>query len=73
MKVYGLTGAGSKTLAQYQKQFNFSYCLSQQDETMVKTLIRSNPGVISLQDGVVTGKWPGVRLPQPADITATFR
>lgn len=73
VKVYGLTGAGSKTLAQYQKQFDFPYCLSQQDETMVKTLIRSNPGVISLQDGIVTGKWPGVKLPAPDEVTATFR
>lgn len=37
----------------YQLPFDFLFC----DETTLKTMIRSNPGIMTLQKGTVTGKW----------------
>ena len=37
----------------YDLPFNFLFC----DETTLKTMIRANPGVMTLSKGTVTGKW----------------
>lgn len=37
----------------YELPFEFLYC----DETVLKTMIRANPGIMTLEKGVVTGKW----------------
>ena len=38
---------------EYQLPFDMLYC----DETTLKTIIRANPGILTLEKGVVTGKW----------------
>jgi uncharacterized membrane protein YphA (DoxX/SURF4 family) len=44
------------------EQLNFNVCLS--DEKVLKTMIRSNPGLMYLRKGVVTDMWPGSSLPE---------
>ena len=38
---------------QYQLTFDMLYC----DETTLKTMIRANPGIMTLEKGTVTSKW----------------
>ncbi|MFN3342058.1 MAG: DoxX family protein [Flavobacteriales bacterium] len=46
---------------QQSESLNFTACLS--DEKVLKTMIRSNPGLMYLKRGVVTDMWPGTALP----------
>jgi len=59
----GLTASvPSKTLEFKQAHntpFEFLYC----DQTVLKTIMRSNPGLMLIREGVVTGKWHANDLP----------
>ncbi|MCB0791615.1 MAG: DoxX family membrane protein [Flavobacteriales bacterium] len=65
--VYGLTASPyehSEDLRhRYQLPFDFLQC----DETTLKTIVRSNPGILLLQQGVVRGKWHANDVPTLAD------
>lgn len=56
-KVYGVSASFEDDLIiaqnKYSLPFDFLFC----DETTLKTMIRSNPGLITLNKGTVTGKW----------------
>jgi len=55
--VYGVSASFSDELVlakeKYNLPFDFLFC----DATTLKTMIRSNPGIIILEKGTVTGKW----------------
>ena len=40
------------------------------DNEVLKTMIRSNPGLILLHDGIVINKWASSNLPEEEDLTA---
>jgi peroxiredoxin len=56
-KVYALSASSGedfeKIKSKYKLDFEMLFC----DETALKTVIRANPGVLTLEKGVVTGKW----------------
>ena len=55
--VYGLSASGSAELQALQKEFEFPFEFLFCDETTLKTIIRANPGIVSLERGTVVGKW----------------
>ncbi|MDW7693052.1 DoxX family protein [Flammeovirgaceae bacterium SG7u.111] len=38
------------------------------DETVLKAMVRYNPGILLLEDGVVQGKWSGKAIPSPDEL-----
>ena len=44
----------------------YPFCLA--DAVVLKTMVRSNPGLILLHDGKVVGKWPPTALPDPLQL-----
>ena len=55
-----LTASGSEEIKNHGNGLNF--CNT--DETTLKTMIRSNPGYILIQNGTIMGKWSWANLPK---------
>jgi uncharacterized membrane protein YphA (DoxX/SURF4 family) len=56
---YIVTASSSAELMEYNNGFTF--CSG--DETMLKTMVRANPGYILLKSGNISGKWSSANLP----------
>ncbi|AOW20398.1 DoxX family protein [Urechidicola croceus] len=55
--VYGLSSSYIDDLLVLNKDNNFDFEWLFVDGTVLKTIIRANPGIITLNKGTVTGKW----------------
>jgi uncharacterized membrane protein YphA (DoxX/SURF4 family) len=55
--IYALSASSMDDYKQIQEHYQLPFDMLYCDETTLKTMIRANPGVISLENGVVTGKW----------------
>lgn len=53
----GLTSSLNDEIEQYKNQNNLVFEFYNTDETALKTIIRSNPGLLLLKDGVILNKW----------------
>lgn len=56
-KVYALSASMNEDFMKIKKEFSLNFEMLFGDETMLKTIVRSNPGIITLNKGTVTGKW----------------
>lgn len=55
-KVYGVTASFGDELIITQNKYNLPFDFLFCDETTIKTIVRSNPGIITLSKGIVTAK-----------------
>ncbi len=55
--VYTLTSSMNEEYDVIKNEFNLNVEMLFCDETTLKTIIRANPGILTLQNGTVTGKW----------------
>ena len=55
--VYALSASMNDDFVKIKDAYNLNFEMLFGDETMLKTIIRSNPGIITLNKGTVTGKW----------------
>ncbi len=61
---YALTASTEKAIQYWRDITGAEYDFFLTDETTLKTVIRSNPGLLLLKDGVVYGKWSCNDLPK---------
>jgi uncharacterized membrane protein YphA (DoxX/SURF4 family) len=59
-----LTGSSFSNIDAFRHEVQAAYPFYQSDEIALKTIIRSNPGLVLLKDGVVLGKWHHRNIPQ---------
>ncbi len=62
-KFYCLTASGQRGISRWQDITGAEYPFCLTDETTLKTVIRSNPGLLLLKDGVIIQKWSHNTLP----------
>ena len=60
---YCLTASNKKGISRWQDITGAEYPFCQTDETTLKTMIRSNPGMLLLKDGMIIQKWSHNTLP----------
>ena len=65
-----LTASTNEDIERWRELTGAEYTFCNADETTLKTIIRSNPGLILLKDGTIIGKWSHNALPQTDDLTA---
>lgn len=61
----GLTATSGDALLKYQREQQPSYEMMFTDQITLKTIIRSNPGLILLHNGTIIGKWHYNDFPTP--------
>ena len=67
---YCVTASANDEIERWRDLTGAEYQFCNADETTLKTMIRSNPGLMLLKDGTIIGKWSHNALPQTDDLTA---
>jgi len=60
---YCLTASTDRAIARWQEITGAEYPFCSTDDITLKTVVRSNPGLLLLHDGMIIGKWSHNRLP----------
>ena len=55
-RVIGLTASGDKLQNPLKRKYDLNFDFYQTDETTLKTIVRSNPGFLTLEEGTITQK-----------------
>ena len=56
-EVYALSASMNEEFLEIKNKYNLNFEMLFCDETTLKTIIRANPGIVTLHNGTVTGKW----------------
>lgn len=55
--VYCFSASTNEDYLELKNRYNLDFDLLFCDETTLKTIVRSNPGIVTLNKGAITGKW----------------
>ena len=67
---YCLTASGEKAITKWRDGTGAEYTFCQTDDIVLKTMIRSNPGLMLLKDGTIIRKWSHNILPGEDELSA---
>jgi len=62
--VYCLTASTTTQIAGFKTAFQPAFEICTTDETTLKTIIRANPGLLLLREGIILGKWNHTDAPE---------
>jgi len=63
-----LTSVSDEEINNFRHEYQLSLPVYKADATVLKTIVRSNPGLWLLSDGIVRGKWHHHDTPTPEDV-----
>lgn len=71
--VYGVAGgAGAEKIDDFRHETQAAFPIYQADDILLKTIVRSNPGVVLWKDGQIVMKWHENKLPSFEEVKAEF-
>jgi uncharacterized membrane protein YphA (DoxX/SURF4 family) len=68
----GLTGTIPETVDAFRHEVQAMYPFYNVDETALKSMVRSNPGLLLLKDGVVLAKWHWRDIPEYTSVKEKY-
>ena len=66
---YALTSSPAEEIDLWREKTGAEYPFCQMDDITLKTIIRSNPGLLLIKDGTILNKWSDNRLPDEYVLT----
>lgn len=66
----GLTASGSDAITEWVEDAGAEITFLGCDEVPLQTMVRSNPGLVLLRDGVIVNKWSYSRIPSDEELSA---
>jgi uncharacterized membrane protein YphA (DoxX/SURF4 family) len=70
--MYGLAANSYEQVESYRHEHQVAYDVLTADATMLKTIIRSNPGLVLLKEGTVVAKWHYNSIPSYEQIKSEY-
>ena len=70
MPFYCVTGSSPEMIDEWSDNTGAEYPFRMADEVLLKTIVRSNPGLVLLKDGIVMGKWHYNDIPDEEHVKA---
>lgn len=70
---YCLTGSSRESMIDWENNTGSEYTFITTDDVLLKTMIRANPGLILINDGVIRAKWNPNDLPDEDYIKETMQ
>ncbi len=67
-----LTGSSFQNIEAFISAYDIQYNIYQTDAITLKTIIRSNPGLLLMKDGVVKAKWHHRNIPEFAKVAEKY-
>jgi uncharacterized membrane protein YphA (DoxX/SURF4 family) len=67
-EMFGFMTLNFEEAEELRHEYQITYTLYQADETFIKTVIRSNSGLVLLKNGIVLGKWHHKNIPNAEEM-----
>ncbi|MBO5974456.1 MAG: DoxX family protein [Paludibacteraceae bacterium] len=69
---YALTASVDEDIEKYSELANATYEWCKTDPITLKTIIRANPGLVLIKDGIIIGKWNSRDIPSAKEMQEEF-
>jgi uncharacterized membrane protein YphA (DoxX/SURF4 family) len=71
--LYGISGgADAEMVNDFQEELGISFPMNSADDILLKTIIRSNPGIVLMKNGAIIEKWHYRKVPGPDQIRSKY-
>lgn len=64
IRFYAVTASGNREIESWKDRTGAAYPVMYSGEEILKAMVRSNPGLMLIRDGVIMGKWSQNALPE---------
>jgi uncharacterized membrane protein YphA (DoxX/SURF4 family) len=71
--VFGLSASPADEIEVFRHAHQLAFPYYNGDEKVIKTIVRSNPGLILLKQGTVMGKWSKAQIPSMEELKSAYK